>query len=141
VSKSISFVSNVNSISCFLFIKKEANMARPRSRTQKQDEQLFNKFKKYIDNTTIPIIAEFAYMNDIERQYLYDNKIFSTLLKKCIAKKEANLEKGALTGKLNPTMAIFSLKQIGWKDKQADELQQQPVINISLKGVSNGKAD
>lgn len=116
-------------------------MARPRSKTQAQDEQLFNKFKKYIDNTTIPIIAEFAYMNDIERQYLYDNQMFSTLLKKCIAKKEANLEKGALTGKLNPSMAIFSLKQIGWKDKQADELQQQPVINISLKGVSNGKAD
>lgn len=116
-------------------------MARPRSRTQTQDEQLFDRFKKYIDNTTLPIIAEFAYMNDIERQYLYDNEMFSTLLKKCIAKKEANLEKGALTGKLNPSMAIFSLKQIGWKDKQADELQQQPVINISLKGVSNGKAD
>jgi hypothetical protein len=116
-------------------------MARPRSRTQTQDEELFNRFKKYIDNTTLPIIAEFAYMNDIERQYLYDNQMFSTLLKKCIAKKEANLEKGALTGKLNPSMAIFSLKQIGWKDKQADEMQQQPVINISLKGVSNGKAD
>jgi hypothetical protein len=116
-------------------------MARPRSRTQTQDEELFNRFKKYIDNTTLPIIAEFAYMNDIERQYLYDNQMFSTLLKKCIAKKEANLEKGALTGKLNPSMAIFSLKQIGWKDKQADELQQQPVINISLKGVNNGKAD
>src|SRR5574344_2440973 len=116
-------------------------MARPRSRTQTQDEQLFDRFKKYIDNTTLPIIAEFAYMNDIERQYLYDNQMFSTLLKKCIAKKEANLEKGALTGKLNPSMAIFSLKQIGWKDKQADEMQQQPVINISLKGVSDGKAD
>ena len=116
-------------------------MARPRSRTQTQDEQLFDRFKKYIDNNTLPIIAEFAYMNDIERQYLYDNEVFSTLLKKCIAKKEANLEKGALTGKLNPSMAIFSLKQIGWKDKQADEMQQQPIINISLKGVSNGKAD
>lgn len=116
-------------------------MARPRSKTQTQDEELFNKFKKYINDTTLPIIAEFAYMNDIERQYLYDNAMFSTLLKKCIAKKEANLEKGALTGKLNPSMAIFSLKQIGWKDKQADELQQQPVINISLKGVSNGKTD
>jgi hypothetical protein len=116
-------------------------MARPRSRTQTQDEQLFDRFKKYIDNTTLPIIAEFAYMNEIDRNYLYDNAIFSTLLKRCIAKKEANLEKGALTGKLNPSMAIFSLKQIGWKDKQADELQQQPVINISLKGVSNGKAD
>jgi hypothetical protein len=116
-------------------------MARPRSRTQTQDEQLFDRFKKYIDNTTLPIIAEFAYMNEIDRNYLYDNAIFSTLLKRCIAKKEANLEKGALTGKLNPSMAIFSLKQIGWKDKQADELQQQPVINISLKGVNNGKAD
>jgi hypothetical protein len=116
-------------------------MARPRSRTQTQDEQLFDRFKKYIDNTTLPIIAEFAYMNEIDRNYLYDNAIFSTLLKRCIAKKEANLEKGALTGKLNPSMAIFSLKQIGWKDKQADEMQQQPVINISLKGVSNGKAD
>ena len=116
-------------------------MARPRSRTQTQDEQLFDRFKKYIDNTTLPIIAEFAYMNEIDRNYLYDNAIFSTLLKRCIAKKEANLEKGALTGKLNPSMAIFSLKQIGWKDKQADEMQQQPVINISLKGVSNGKTD
>ena len=116
-------------------------MARPRSRTRTQDEELFDKFKKYINDTTLPIIAEFAYMNDIERQYLYDNQMFSTLLKKCIAKKEANLEKGALTGKLNPSMAIFSLKQIGWKDKQADEMQQQPVINISLKGVNNGKTD
>ena len=116
-------------------------MARPRSRTQTQDEQLFDRFKKYIDNTTLPIIAEFAYMNEIDRNYLYDNAIFSTLLKRCIAKKEANLEKGALTGKLNPSMAIFSLKQLGWKDKQADEMQQQPVINISLKGVSNGKTD
>ena len=116
-------------------------MARPRSRTQTQDEQLFDRFKKYIDNTTLPIIAEFAYMNDIERQYLYDNEMFSTLLKKCTEKKQANLEKGALTGKLNPTMAIFSLKQLGWRDRPADEMQQQPVINISLKGVSNGKAD
>ena len=87
-------------------------MARPRSRTQTQDEQMFKKFEKYINDTTLPIIAEFAYMNEIDRNYLYDNAIFSTLLKRCIAKKEANLEKGALTGKLNPSMAIFSLKQI-----------------------------
>ena len=116
-------------------------MARPRSRTQEQDEQLFKKFKKYIDDTTLPIIAEFAYMNDIERQYLYDNQMFSTLLKKCIAKKEANLEKGALTGKLNPSMAIFSLKQIGWKDRQETEGNTTPTINITLKGTTDGKAN
>ena len=116
-------------------------MARPRSRTQTQDEQLFYRFKKYINDTTLPIIAEFAYMNDIERQYLYDNQMFSTLLKKCIAKKEANLEKGALTGKLNPSMAIFSLKQIGWKDRQETEGNTTPTINITLKGTTDGKAD
>lgn len=27
------------------------------------------------------------------------------------------LEKGALTGKYDKTMAIFSLKQLGWRDK------------------------
>ena len=116
-------------------------MARPRSRTQTQDEQMFKKFEKYINDTTLPIIAEFAYMNDIERQYLYDNQMFSTLLKKCIAKKEANLEKGALTGKLNPSMAIFSLKQIGWKDRQETEGNTTPTINITLKGTADGKAD
>ena len=62
-------------------------MARPRSRTQKQDEELFNKLEKYINDTTIPIIAEFAYMNKINRQYLYNNQIFSTLLEKAIRKK------------------------------------------------------
>ena len=116
-------------------------MARPRSRTQTQDEQLFKKFEKYINDTTLPIIAEFAYTNEIDRNYLYDNAIFSTLLKRSIAKKEANLEKGALTGKLNPSMAIFSLKQIGWKDRQEAEGNTTPTINITLKGTTDGKTD
>ena len=111
-------------------------MARPRSRTQTQDEQLLDKFKKYINDTTLPIIAEFAYMNDIERQYLYDNQMFSTLLKKCIAKKEANLEKGALTGKLNPSMAIFSLKQIGWSDKKNEVSKEEFEDDGFIKAVS-----
>ena len=65
-------------------------MARPRSRTQKQDEELFNKLEKYINDTTIPTIAEFAYMNKINRQYLYNNQIFSTLLEKAIRKAHIN---------------------------------------------------
>ena len=67
-------------------------------------------------------------MNEIDRNYLYDNAIFSTLLKRCIAKKEANLEKGALTGKLNPSMAIFSLKQLGWKDRKEVDVKTPQVI-------------
>ena len=66
--------------------------------------------------------------------------MFSTLLKKCIAKKEANLEKGALTGKLNPSMAIFSLKQLGWRDKKEEEVQN-PSINISFAKASEADAE
>ena len=117
-------------------------MARPRSRTQKQDEQLFKKFEKYINDTTIPIVAEFAYMNEIDRNYLYDNEMFSTLLEKCIAKKMANLEIGGLTGKLNPSMAKFSLMQLGWRNNgQETEGNTTPIINITLKGTTDGKAD
>jgi hypothetical protein len=36
-------------------------------------------------------------------------------------RKEVVLEKGTLTGVYDKTMAIFSLKQLGWKDKQEIE--------------------
>ena len=79
--------------------------------------ELAKKFDEYIENTDIPIIAEFAYLNNIDRTLLYDKPEFSTLLKKAITKKKAQLEKLALKGEINPTMAVFSLKQLGWSDK------------------------
>jgi len=91
---------------------------RPPKYSKEKLKELAEKFAEYIESTSIPIIAEFAYTNDIDRTALYDNEEFSTLLKKCIAKKEAQLEKGVLAGKLNPAMGIFSLKQLGWSDKR-----------------------
>jgi len=91
---------------------------RPRNFNPEQMQELVKKFEEYIDNTDVPIIAEFAYKNNILKQELYDWPEFSNLLKKCVAKKESQLEKGALANKLNPTMCIFSLKQLGWKDRQ-----------------------
>ena len=79
-------------------------------------------------------------MNDIGRNYLYDNEMFSTLLIKCRLKKEANLEKGALTGKLNTNMAIFSLKQLGWKNNNEEEVQK-PSINITFAKASETDAE
>lgn len=79
------------------------------------------RFSKYIEDTDIPIIAEFAYQHDVTRQSLYDYDAFSTLLKKAIAKKEAQLERLALMGQVDKTMAIFSLKQLGWSDRQQVE--------------------
>jgi len=91
---------------------------RPKKWSDKEIELIRAKLNEYINKTQIPIIAEFAYKNNLLRESLYDNEEFSTLLKKCIYKKQVMLEKGTLIGQLNPAMAIFSLKQIGWRDKQ-----------------------
>lgn len=66
-------------------------------------------------------MAEFAYQNNIPRQRLYDLKdnTLKRLMKKLIDKKEASLERLMLSGKQNvATGCIFSLKQLGWKDRQ-----------------------
>ena len=80
--------------------------------------EICEAIKAYTDNVTVPIISEFCYKNDIRKQRLYEDDRFSDSIKRLIEKKEANLEKLALAGKVNTTMAIFSLKQLGWTDKQ-----------------------
>jgi hypothetical protein len=98
-------------------------------------KQLRERFKEYIDNKEIPIIAEFAYKNEVPRKTLYDLDGFSPLLKKCRDKKEAALESKALKGGVNVTMAIFSLKQLGWRDKVSVESAN---VNINAS-VTNEK--
>lgn len=88
-------------------------MARPREwdRTALREELL-----QYIDETDIPIIAEFSHTRGVARQILYDMPELADALKACVTKKESALEQMALAGKVNCSMAIFSLKQLGWKD-------------------------
>lgn len=93
-------------------------VGRPRKYNKNEIEEIKIKLSDYIDNSDLPIIAEFAYTNDIVRQSLYDYEEFSTLLKKLIDKKEAQLEKLAAFNVINATMAIFSLKQIGWENEK-----------------------
>ena len=88
-------------------------------------EDFRQKLEIYIEDTEIPIICEFCYLNDIRRERIYEfgreNEEFSHTLKKCIYKKEAQLEKLGLIGACNPTMAIFSLKQLGWRNKPEEK--------------------
>ncbi len=90
-------------------------MARPREYDR---EQLLVDFARYIEETEIPIVAEFAYKHGLTKQFMYDCEEFSDLVKRCTTKKEAALEAKALGGDVNVTMAIFSLKQLGWSDRQ-----------------------
>jgi hypothetical protein len=109
-------------------------MARPRKYNSEQIQEIVDNLSQYIEDMEIPIIAEFAYKNNILRQTLYDYDEFSTLIKKCISKKEAQLERKALNGEVNTTFAIFSLKQLGWKDKQEIDHTVQGKLVINRAG-------
>jgi len=101
---------------------------------------LLELFEEYIDKTDIPIIAEFAANSKIYKQRLYEWEEFADSIKRAISKKEASLERGALDNKINVTMAIFSLKQLGWKDKQEIDHQQSGEWLLTVKIIdANGK--
>ena len=103
---------------------------RPKKYTKEFLLDIAEKFEKYIEETEIPIIAEFAYQIDFPRSSLYQFEEFETLLKKCIDKKESVLEKYALLGHVNPSMAIFSLKQLGWTDKVEQNVKSENVVIV-----------
>jgi hypothetical protein len=88
-------------------------MARPREWDR---AELVEALDRYVEDTEIPILAEFSYKHGVARTYLYDLPELADAIKRCIAKKEYALEALALRGQVNCTMAIFSLKQLGWKD-------------------------
>ena len=106
-----------------------SKVGRPRKYNDTEIQDLLGKLRQYIEDTDIPILVEFAYMNDIPRESLYDYQEFSTLRKRCIDKKEAQLERKSLKGEIDKTMAIFSLKQLGWKDRQ--ELEHSGGVKIA----------
>lgn len=109
--------------------------------------ELVKKLQRYIEETDVPIVAEFAYKNNIPRQRLYDIPAFHELMQNLIAKKEANLEKGGLSGQLNPTITKFSLMQLGWKQKIENELTGKggkPLFEsyeMKLKGMSEAELE
>ncbi len=103
---------------------------RPRKYNKKEVDDLLVKFEKYIKNTKIPIIVDFCAKNGIIKQTLYDYPEFSTLLKRCTEKKEANLEILTLKGSINAPMAIFSLKQLGWSDKK--EVEHSGSLGVTI---------
>lgn len=116
-----------------------AKVGRPRKFTKKKVKEIQDLFQRYIDDNDVPIIAEFAYTNGILRESLYDYPEFSTLLKMCIAKKESQLEKLTLSGKVNAPMAIFSLKQLGWSDKQ--ETKHSGGVDVKLEIIDASEDD
>lgn len=104
----------------------------------------------YIERADPPIIAEYAHLHGITRQRLYqladekkavgDMRLFDGI-KKLSEAKEIKLEKNGLSGDYAANVAIFSLKQLGWSDKQnmniyVGDTQEDDPLTKSLKEMA-----
>lgn len=111
-----------------------AKMGRP---PKVNIEDLINDVDEYLKHANPPIVAKYAHMHGITRQYLYElakgNEDLSDTIKRISEAKEAMLEEKALTGKYNASMAIFSLKQLGWKDKQEEKSEDDDLVKKFLE--------
>lgn len=103
--------------------KKHAG-GRPPKLSMEERAEVLEAFFLYIERTPDPTVVGFCAYDPVASQYfltrnnLNDWDEFSTLQKYCIEKQEAYLLQAGGTGRYNPTMAIFRLKQPqhGYKD-------------------------
>ena len=106
-------------------------MARPKIYIIKDIVKIIDN---YVKETDLPILKEVCYQNGWRYESIMNlepkEEDLDDAIKRLVNKKEAELERGGLTGKYNNTMAIFSLKQLGWKDKQEEEFKKD-IENLS----------
>lgn len=100
-------------------------VGRPPKLTDSQRAEVFKAFEDFIVEKDDPRLTNFISYNEIALQYnvtrdnINDWAEFSTLKKKAIQKQEDYLLENGGTGKYNPTIAIFRLKQPqhGYRDR------------------------
>jgi hypothetical protein len=123
-------------------------MARPK-KAKYQLKNLCKIIDEYTNVTSIPILKEVCYQNDLNYSYVMqmrtkeENVELSNSIKRLLDKKEAQLERLGLTGKIDRGMAIFSLKQLGWKDKPEQEDSIESIaqgMNTLTKAMLNNVA-
>lgn len=107
-------------------------------------KDLINDADEYIRTADPPILAEYAHIHGITRQYLYQladiekkngKPELSDTLKKISEAKEIKLEKKGLSGEYAPNVAIFSLKQLGWSDKQETKVSSDGMLADLIDGL------
>ena len=116
-----------------------------RFRSGEQLIELFNQFCIWVkenDFQTIPSQTRFCEWlareyTQTDRRTIYNalNKYFPTVKRDFEKLQSDTMTEGAMTGKYNPTMTIFALKNwCEWKDKQETEISGNDggVIKIAL---------
>ena len=72
------------------------------------------------------------YNYDYVMQLQRDNEELSQSIKELLYKKESYLEREGIKGNLAQTMAVFTLKQLGWRDNievKAENTNRITIVN------------
>jgi hypothetical protein len=97
--------------------------------TPELNSKIVEAMEEYCQKTAIPILGEFAYNFGLSNiQCFYEIPELMDARERLIMKKAAQLEKGCLANQINATMAVFSLKQLGWSDKA--EIKHTGVVQL-----------
>ena len=84
----------------------------------------------------VPILKECCLIYGWKYDYVMElkakekNEALTQAIKRLLDWKEVRLERGSLTGKINNTFGIFSLKQLGWTDRQI--VEHSGVVDFKL---------
>jgi hypothetical protein len=118
--------------------KKELKEKNPVGRPKIYDSNIINKdLKVYMENSEDPYIEEFILQNAFTADTFYrlakENKDLSDTIKRVHAKQLMRTVRKAEAGVINPTFAIFKLKQkcYGWTDKQ--EIEHSGEMKVTNK--------
>lgn len=107
----------------------EAATGAPNKLTVDEKKEVWKAFEKFVDENDYPTVTGFCANHKLGIKYklisqnLKDWPQFSSLIKRANDKQAEYTEDMAQRGKMNPTWAIFKLKQpaFGWTDKQEVE--------------------
>ena len=90
----------------------------------------------YTEQTEYPILKELCYLKHYNYDYVMqlqrDNEELSQSIKELLYKKESYLEREGIKGNLAQTMAVFTLKQLGWRDNievNAENTNRITIVN------------
>lgn len=121
-----------------------------RQKTDKYDiETMCRILEEYTDNCIqrkiVPILKEVTVKNHWNYHYVTTLKLkreeagdqrLSTCIKRLVDAKEYMLERKGLEGTIEKTMAIFSLKQLGWKDRQEVGLDEETRTALKINIIN-----
>lgn len=118
-------------------------MARPK--TGKYDN-LRQDIIDYTIATEYPILKELCYQKHYSYDYVMElqrkDDELAQSIKELLYKKEVYLEREGIKGNLAQTMAVFTLKQLGWKDRPDTEEEDKDMKNaqdiiVKIKKVAD----